>query len=162
MKNLIFLFTIFLLFAACSNISSPLEPKALTKIPASAVQSDLLIKMDSVRALSQFDTVEQTDIISNQCYKHSLYMLEMGELSHDNFKEDRMETIKTQLTYDLAYENVGFYYGTEDPSENIFKDWMNDADIKSNILKSWDKMGMAVVTDSLGNYYVAQIFITLR
>ncbi len=162
MKNIIRILSILLLVSACSNNSSPLEPKAMTKVPASAVQSKLLIKMDSVRALSQLDTVEQIDIISNQCYQHSLYMLEMGELSHDNFKEDRMAVIKTELAYDLAYENVGFYYGTDDPSENIFKDWMNDTDIKSNILKSWDKMGMAVVTDSLGNYYTTQIFITLR
>lgn len=149
-----------LVLFSCSENSSPLEPKAMTKIPSKVVMDELLFKLDSIRTLNGLEEIERLPLLTSLSYKHSLYMLEMGKISHDNFEEDRLIEISKNLKVHLAYENVGFYYGTENPSTKIFNDWTEDEEIKAHLLKGWDKMGMSVVTDSLGNYYTTQIFIT--
>ncbi len=156
-----FIALLLLVISSCTNSDNPIEPKAMTKVPSHEVLLSLNSKLDSLRALNSIATIEPSEIIAEQCYKHSLYMLEMKKISHDNFEEERLPAIGEESAYKLAFENVGYYNGTEDPATQIFADWMGDEAIKSNLLKTWDRMGAAVVTDSLGNYYTTQIFITL-
>ncbi len=151
----------FLLIVACNKDNNILDPKVMTKISSSIVYKDLMNKLDSLRNINQLAEIENIEYINDLCYYHSLYMLQMGKISHDNFEEDRLSVIKDSTRVHFAFENVGFYRGTENPAEKIFADWMKDSDIKSQLIKNWDKMGMSVVTDSLGNYYTTQIFITL-
>lgn len=162
MRYMLYILSVILLLSSCSEDSNVLKPKAMSKVPSAEVHSELLRKMDSLRALSQLEAIENSTLLRKLSYRHSLYMLEIGEISHDNFEEERLPEISDSLNVHLAYENVGFYNGTENPAEKIFADWMKDTEIKSNLLKIWDRMGMAVVTDSLGNYYTTQIFITLQ
>jgi len=96
------------------------------------------------------------NLVSKEAENHSIYMVEQGLLSHDNFDIRTKNLIDKTAAINIA-ENVGFGYKT---AEDLFKSWLNSTSHCKNIeAKRFTDIGISAKKNNSGLYYVTQIFI---
>ena len=87
--------------------------------------------------------------------KHSKYMVDRNQLSHDNFNE-RAEIILYELGGSAVGENVAMGYRT---ANSVVNGWLNSQGHRENIEGSrFTKTGISAVRNSQGIYYYTQVF----
>ena len=85
---------------------------------------------------------------------HTNYMIEQGEISHDNFYK-RMEELRDLVNAKAVAENVAFGYAS---GESVMEGWLNSPGHKANIEGDFTHVGILAITDEDGKYYYMQLF----
>lgn len=95
-------------------------------------------------------------LASEEAETHSIYMLEQGVLSHDNFDIRTKNLIEKTAALSVS-ENVGFGYKT---AEKLFENWLYSSSHRNVIeTKRFTDIGISAKKNNNGFYYVTQIFI---
>lgn len=84
---------------------------------------------------------------------HSQYMIEMGEINHDNFGTRRQALIDKGAS--RVAENVAFGYDT---AENVVTAWLNSPGHRKTIEGTFTHSGFGVIQNDKGRYYFTQLF----
>ncbi|MEB3181224.1 MAG: CAP domain-containing protein, partial [Nostocaceae cyanobacterium] len=97
--------------------------------------------------------------VSNQARQHSQNMAG-GKVpfGHDGF-EQRITTIRKEITVVSAGENVAFNRGASDPVKQAVTGWLNSPGHRRNIEGNFNLTGIGVSRNSKGEIYFTQIFI---
>ncbi|WP_037314768.1 CAP domain-containing protein [Salegentibacter sp. Hel_I_6] len=121
----------------------------------SEIERDILALVNEHRKSLDLEALEPIAEISVEAESHNFYMLEVGEVSHDNFGA-RYENLVKTVGAKAVSENVGYGYRTADA---VVKAWLNSAGHKKNIEGNHSHFGVSVVDDENGRNYFTNIFI---
>jgi uncharacterized protein YkwD len=96
------------------------------------------------------------DIVSGVADGHTNYMIEVGQINHDNFGERAQVLMKNAKAKTVA-ENVAYGYST---AQGALNGWLNsDAHRKVIENPNFTHFGISTKSDNNGRNYFTQIFI---
>ena len=121
----------------------------------SVIESDILRLVNEHRESLNLAPLKPIAEISVEAESHNYYMLEVGEVSHDNFGV-RYENLVKTIGAKAVSENVGYGYRTADA---VVKAWLNSKGHKENIEGNHSHFGVSVLDDENGRNYFTNIFI---
>ena len=94
--------------------------------------------------------------VSNEAKTHTVYMIERGEASHDNFSIRTFNLIEMEKALRVS-ENVS--YGKQ-TANDVLQSWLLSSSHKAVIeSKDLTHFGISAKKDSYGKYYITQIYI---
>lgn len=140
-----------------SDESDSLNQTALVKkdYDYSALEVELLEQINIYRLGNGLSELKAMDELSIEAEDHSLYMVESGKVSHDNFTERAsylMETVGAKT----VSENVAYGYRT---SEAVLNAWLKSKSHRKNIEASHTHFGLSIREDADGKRYFTNIFV---
>ena len=90
-------------------------------ITYSSIELEILDLVNAHRQSIGLSTLKPLDIVSGVAEGHTNYMIESGEISHDNFPS-RSETLVKNTSAKAVGENVAYGYGS---AEGVVEGWLN-------------------------------------
>lgn len=87
---------------------------------------------------------------------HTLYMIDMSKISHDNFDE------RADRLFDENAKRVGENVAAKQKTANeVMEDWLESAGHRKNIEGDFTHIGISVIKNKAGQYYFTQLFLKL-
>jgi uncharacterized protein YkwD len=127
-----------------------------TPVTYSDIENDILILVNDYRTSIGLSSLTRLSIVSNVANSHTEYMIETGQVSHDNFS-NRAETLMNNAKAKSVAENVAYGYST---AQGVLNGWLNSPDHKKIIEgSSYTHFGISTDCNTKGRNYFTQIFI---
>lgn len=122
----------------------------------SQIETELFKLVNNYRVENNLSSLVPLNIISNIADHHTSYMIETGQVSHDNFS-NRVLKLKKDVNAKSVSENVAYGYNS---AQAVFNGWLKSPSHKRIIeIVSHTHFGLSIKTDSEGRNYFTQIFI---
>lgn len=118
------------------------------------IESEIFSLVNNHRESLGKNVLIESAIVQEHAKEHTIYMINKGELSHDNFpKRANAISKKTEASY--IAENVGKDYPT---ASEMFNNWLTSDGHKQNIEGNYTHTGISVIKNEEGKYYYTQLF----
>jgi uncharacterized protein YkwD len=129
---------------------------ANAKVAYSPIESEIVSLVNAHRTSLGLNALNTLNIVSGVADGHTDYMIEVGQISHDNFAE-RAQTLMTEAGAKTVGENVAYGFST---AEGVVKGWLN-SDGHRKIIENPDytHFGISMETSSDSRNYFTNIFI---
>lgn len=126
------------------------------KVAYSAMESEIVSLVNAHRTSLGLNTLNTLNIVSGVADGHTDYMIEVGQVSHDNFAQ-RSQTLMNEAGAKSVGENVAYGYST---AEGVVKGWLN-SDGHRKIIENPDytHFGISMETGTDNRNYFTNIFI---
>ena len=159
-KILLLAFTSFMFFSCATDDSEELliqnEKVVDIQLTYTSLESEITTLINEYRASNGLSTLNVMNIISFEAETHTDYMVQIGEVNHDNFNE-RYQYLVANANAKSASENVAYGYNS---AASVVNAWLNSPSHKEIISNpSFTDFGIATKIDSKGKYYYTNIFI---
>ena len=127
-----------------------------SEVSYSEIENEILTLVNEHRETLGLTSLSTLNIISSVADSHTDYMIETGEISHDNFNQ-RAELLMNNADAKSVGENVAYGYNS---AEGVFKGWLN-SDSHRKVIESanYTHFGISTESNSDGRNYFTQIFI---
>lgn len=127
-----------------------------SEVSYSEIENKILTLVNEHRETLGLTSLSTLNIISSVADSHTDYMIETGEISHDNFNQ-RAEILMNNADAKSVGENVAYGYNS---AEGVFKGWLN-SDSHRKVIESanYTHFGISTESNSDGRNYFTQIFI---
>ena len=119
------------------------------------VELEVLNRINEYRLESGLEELVPLPEASREAANHTDYMIEVGEVSHDNFPERFNNLVRTTGAIAVS-ENVAFGYRTADA---VFTAWLNSESHKANIVGDYTHFGISVKENDENRSYFTNIFL---
>lgn len=127
-----------------------------TNVSYSAIESEILDLVNEYRQDKGLNSLTALTIISGVADGHTNYMVETGEVSHDNFSQ-RAETLINNAGAKEVAENVAYGYNS---AQGVLNGWLNSEEHKQIIEnEQYTHFGISTESNNEGRNYFTQIFI---
>ncbi|MFD1292207.1 CAP domain-containing protein [Lutibacter holmesii] len=160
-KYFVALMLSFVLFS-CSKDSDGIyfegtaEIEIVENISYSALELEILSLVNAHRESIGIAPLKTLDIVSGVAESHTNYMIETGEVSHDNFST-RSEILMKNTQAKTVGENVAYGYGS---AEGVVNGWLDSEGHRSVIENAtYTHFGISTESNEHGRNYFTQIFI---
>lgn len=156
-----FSFLFFLSMSSCSTEGKNGETEVIEEISEekkfdySEIEKDILKLVNEYRTELELQPLKPIAEISLEAESHNFYMIEQGEVSHDNFAV-RSEYLVNNLNAKAVSENVAYGYSSAD---TVVKGWLSSEGHRENIEGDYSHFGISVVDDEEGRNYFTNIFL---
>lgn len=129
---------------------------ANAKVAYSPMETEIVSLVNAYRTSLGLNELNTLNIVSGVADGHTEYMIEVGQVSHDNFAQ-RAQTLMTEAGAKTVGENVAYGYST---AEGVVKGWLN-SDGHRKIIENPDytHFGISMETSSDNRNYFTNIFI---
>lgn len=129
---------------------------ANAKVAYTAFESEIVSLINAHRTSIGLNTLGTLNIVSSVADGHTNYMIEVGQVNHDNFSQ-RASTLMAEAGAKTVGENVAYGFST---AEGVVKGWLN-SDSHRKILENADytHFGISVETNATNKNYFTNIFI---
>ena len=129
---------------------------ANAKVAYSPMESEIVSLVNAHRTSLGLKALNTLNIISGVADGHTDYMIEVGQVSHDNFAQ-RSQTLMSEAGAKSVGENVAYGYST---AEGVVKGWLN-SDGHRKIIENPDytHFGISMETSADNRNYFTNIFI---
>jgi uncharacterized protein YkwD len=129
---------------------------ANTKVAYSPIESEIISLVNAHRTSLGLNALNTLNIVSGVADGHTDYMIEVGQVSHDNFAQ-RAQTLMNEAGAKTVGENVAYGYST---AEGVLKGWLN-SDGHRKIIENPDytHFGISMETSTQNRNYFTNIFI---
>ncbi len=126
------------------------------KVNYTAMESEIVSLVNAHRTSLGLNTLNTLNIVSGVADGHTDYMIEVGQISHDNFAQ-RAQTLMTEAGAKTVGENVAYGFST---AEGVVKGWLN-SDGHRKIIENPDytHFGISMETSADNRNYFTNIFI---
>ena len=126
------------------------------KVNYTAMESEIISLVNAHRTSLGLNTLNTLNIVSGVADGHTDYMIEVGQISHDNFAQ-RAQTLMTEAGAKTVGENVAYGFST---AEGVVKGWLN-SDGHRKIIENPDytHFGISMETSADNRNYFTNIFI---
>lgn len=132
------------------------EIDVVEKIQYSTIELEILDLVNAHRQSIGLKTLNSLDIVSGVAEGHTNYMIENGQISHDNFPE-RSEALIKSAKAKAVGENVAYGYGS---AEAVVNGWLNSEGHREVIESTkYTHFGISTESNSEGRNYFTHIFI---
>lgn len=138
-------------------ISMACEEKQENTNSREAIEAEILRLINEHRSSNNMEQLEMNGRISESAADHVDYMLNQGEISHDNFSARSKELMDALDGRGIA-ENVAYGYPS---AEAAVEGWLKSPGHRENIEGKYNTTGIAVKTNEDGVQYFCQIFMRL-
>jgi len=126
------------------------------KVSYSDMESAILTLVNEHRKSLNLNELSPLNIISSVASTHTNYMINVGELSHDNFPQRAQELIENTAAKSVG-ENVAYGFGT---AQGVVNGWLNSVEHKKIIENpDYTHFGISTKSNSEGRNYFTQMFI---
>ncbi|HSQ47736.1 MAG TPA: CAP domain-containing protein [Lutibacter sp.] len=129
---------------------------ANAKVIYSPMESEIVSLVNAHRTSLGLNALNTLNIVSGVADGHTDYMIEVGQVSHDNFAQ-RAQTLMNEAAAKTVGENVAYGYST---AEGVVKGWLN-SDGHRKIIENPDytHVGISMETSADNRNYFTNIFI---
>jgi uncharacterized protein YkwD len=125
-------------------------------ISYSSIESEILDLVNAHRSSIGLDTLSRMDIISGVADGHTNYMIEVGEVNHDNFSQ-RSQNLMDNAGAVSVGENVAYGFNT---AQGVLNAWLNSPEHKAIIENpEYTHFGISTNANQENRNYFTQIFI---
>lgn len=126
------------------------------KVVYSDIESEIVSLVNAHRASIGLKTLNTLNIVSGVADGHTNYMIEVGQISHDNFSE-RAQILMNDAGAKTVGENVAFGFST---AQGVVTGWLN-SDSHRKVIENPDYTHFGISTDSNSENrnYFTNIFI---
>jgi uncharacterized protein YkwD len=126
------------------------------KVVYSPMESEIVALVNAHRTSLGLNALSTLNIVSGVADGHTDYMIEVGQVSHDNFAQ-RAQTLMNEAAAKSVGENVAYGYST---AEGVVKGWLN-SDGHRKIIENPDytHFGISMETSADNRNYFTNIFI---
>lgn len=127
-----------------------------TKVVYSAMESEIISMVNAHRTSLGLNALNTLNIVSGVADGHTNYMIEVGQISHDNFAQ-RAQTLMNEAGAKTVGENVAYGFNT---AEGVLKGWLN-SDGHRKVIENPDytHFGISMEKNSDNRNYFTNIFI---
>ena len=94
---------------------------ANAKVAYSPIESEIVSLVNAHRTSLGLNALNTLNIVSGVADGHTDYMIEVGQVSHDNFAQ-RAQTLMTEAGAKTVGENVAYGFSS---AEGVVKGWLN-------------------------------------
>ncbi len=160
LKLSLLVFLSFVLFS-CSKEDDGIYLNETTEIinknvTYSKIENDILDLVNTHRNSIGIPTLTKMNIVSGVADGHTEYMIETGQISHDNFDERAQELMDNAGAKSVG-ENVAYGYTT---AESVVKSWLKSPEHKAIIENPhFTHFGISTEANSDGRNFFTQMFI---
>ena len=160
LKLSIIVFLSFVLFS-CSKEDNGIYLNQTTEVinknvTYSKIESDILNLVNEHRTSIGLSTLTKMNLVSGVADGHTEYMIETGQISHDNFDE-RAQELMDKAGAKSVGENVAYGYTT---AESVVNGWLKSTEHKAIIENpSFTHFGISTEANSDGRNFFTQMFI---
>lgn len=153
-------FASFMFFSCATDDSDELliqnEKIVDIQLTYTSLESEITTLINEYRSSNGLSTLNVMNIVSFEAETHTKYMVQVGEVNHDNFNE-RYQYLVANANAKSASENVAYGYNS---AESVVNAWLNSPSHKEIISNpSFTDFGISTKIDSDGKYYYTNIFI---
>ncbi|MEH1836783.1 MAG: CAP domain-containing protein [Nostoc sp.] len=141
-----------------SNVSNSTVKLVASSVDTAALEQSIFNKINDYRVSQGLKKLTRNSAIDNQARIHSQDMAQ-GKVpfGHTGFSE-RIKAVG--IPYSSGGENVASNYGYDDPATIAVQGWLNSPGHLANIRGNFEKTGIGVASNSRGEIYFTQIFLT--
>ncbi|MFD1292209.1 CAP domain-containing protein [Lutibacter holmesii] len=125
-------------------------------ITYSSLELEILDLVNAHRQSIGLKSLQPLDIVSGVAEGHTNYMIENGEISHDNFAK-RSEQLMSNANAKAVGENVAYGFGS---AEGVVNGWLNSESHRKVIENSnYTHFGISTECNTQGRNFFTHIFI---
>ena len=125
-----------------------------TSLTATSFENEVLDAVNEYRASQGLNKLAFSGEAYTDAEEHTLYMIRMGKLSHDNF-EARAEQVSEKTKAAFVAENVAKNY---DSADKVLEAWLASTSHKNTIEGDFTQSSITAREDLNGTLYFTQIF----
>ena len=151
----------FVLFSCSNNNEDEIFLKEsaetiIEDITYSSIEIEILDLVNAHRNSINLPSLTPLNIVSSVAESHTNYMIETGEVSHDNFATRSDKLINTTNAISIG-ENVAYGYGS---AQGVVNGWLNSIGHREVIENAdYTHFGISTEQNNQGRNYFTQIFI---
>lgn len=150
--------TILINLTSCSKENDEIYLIKITeqKNTYSNIEFDILNLVNNYRESLGINRLSKLDIVSSVALSHTKYMVETGEVSHNNFDQRAQNLIENAGAKSVG-ENIAYGYNS---AQGTVTGWLNsDSHRKVIESASYTHFGISTKSNAEGRNYFTQIFI---
>jgi len=160
LKLSLLVFLSFVLFSCSKEDGSILLNKTAEvmnkNVTYSKIENDILDLVNSHRTSIGLSKLTKLNIVSGVADGHTEYMIQTGQISHDNFDERAQELMDNAGAKSVA-ENVAYGYTT---AESVVNSWLNSSEHRDIIENpNFTHFGISTEANNDGRNFFTQMFI---
>ena len=160
--NLVSIFLLSFVLFSCSPeedgvyFNDTVEVVNTSNVTYSSIESQILDLINAHRSSIGLNTLTKLDIISGVADGHTNYMIDKGEVNHDNFSQ-RSQNLMDNTGAKSVGENVAYGFNS---AQGVVNGWLNSPEHKAIIENStYTHFGISTDANQEQRNYFTQIFI---
>lgn len=141
----------------CSTSCSTDEASSLEEIKnqeAATTETQILQLVNTHRESIGKLALITNSLAASLAKDHTLFMIDQGEISHDNSEERGLRLINEEKANKIG-ENVAYKYKT---AQEVMDAWLNSSGHKKNIEGDFTHVGISAIKSDSGQLYYTQVF----
>ena len=146
-------------FTSCSTESIPEDNANSINLqdapPAKLIEIQILELLNNHRISVGLNPLQNHDIIKSIAFTHTDYMIEVDNVSHDNFFQ-RKNSLETHANATRVSENVAYAFSS---AQSVVNAWINSEGHRANIEGDFTDFDISAEQDEDGDWYYTNIFI---
>ncbi|MDG5491450.1 CAP domain-containing protein [Psychroserpens sp. SPM9] len=158
-KFLPFMALLALLTFSCSSEDFPDETIDSMSLPvppvAKTIEIEILELINAHRITEGLNPLANHSIIKSVAFTHTDYMVEVNNVSHDNFFQRRNSLIDNASATKVS-ENVAYAFSS---AESVVNAWLNSEGHRENIEGDFTDFDISAEQNAEGKWYFTNIFI---
>lgn len=146
-------------FTSCSTESMDehsIDTTELLVAPqAKQIEIEIMELINNHRIIQGLNRLEEHNTVKAVAYTHTDYMIEVANVSHDNFFQ-RKQSLQANAAANIVSENVAYGFSS---AEAVVNAWINSPSHKDNIEGDYTDFDVSAEQNDEGNWYFTNIFI---
>ena len=149
-------------FSSCSPEDATNEATNSIEVPAAPqaklIEIEIMELLNAYRIGEGLTPLNQHDTVKAVAFTHTDYMIEVNNVSHDNFFQ-RKNSLIDNTNASKVSENVAYAYSS---ARSVVNAWLNSEGHRENIENpNVTDIGISSAQDENGKYYYTNIFVKL-
>ncbi|TXE19565.1 CAP domain-containing protein [Psychroserpens burtonensis] len=144
---------------SCSSEDFPSETIDSMSLPvppaAKNIEIEILELINAHRINVGLEALNNHETIKAVAYTHTGYMVEVNNVSHDNFYQ-RKNSLMDNTNASKVSENVAYAYSS---AQSVVNAWLNSEGHKHNIEGDYTDFDISAEQNAEGKWYFTNIFI---
>ncbi len=146
-------------FTSCSTESFPEDQTSAVELnnppQPKLIEIEILEQINDYRIGKGLNPLSDNGTIKAVAYTHTDYMIEVDNVSHDNFFQ-RKQSLQQNASAVIVSENVAYGFNS---AESVVNAWLNSESHKENIEGDFTDFDISAEQNEEGKWYFTNIFI---
>jgi len=150
--SILLCFAVLICTVSCSKDEAS---EAIEKSESLSIEEEIFQLVNAHRSTLGKDALSEDNLANELAEGHTDFMIEKGEISHDNF-EDRAEVLIDEANAKSVGENVA---AKQRSADAVMEAWLNSEGHRKNIEGNFTHIGISAIKNDAGQYYFTQLFL---
>lgn len=146
-------------FTSCSTESAAEDTINAIEVPtapqAKQIEIEIMELINAYRINEGLNPLNEHDTVKAVAYTHTDYMIEVNNVSHDNFFQ-RKQSLQANANANIVSENVAYGFNS---AESVVNAWINSPSHKDTIEGDYTDFDVSAEQNNEGKWYFTNIFI---